>query len=213
MKKWLALVVAALLALSTMAAFAATPSKTTSDLAKIDAASIETSTGVAVADDFVIAIPAEDPAKVTEVVEGLYEDTTKGGKPVIAYFDDETADAIADLLPAGVNLEELELNELISLVIENYDEAYGDIDIVFYFNTQYKPEPDQYLVAVLGNYSADKAAQVEAEDGVEWTALEAEGQDDGGVKVTFTQDALIAAEEAEVSMLGILSTPVAAQEK
>jgi len=202
MKKWLALVVAALLALSTMVAFAdVTPSKDTSDNAKIVEESIETSTGVAIADDFIAAIPEETPEKVNEVVKELFDTTTKG-EDAIKYFPEDIQKAIEEKLPEGVTLSDLELNEIIALVIENYDEAYGDIDIVFAFNTLYKPE--QTIFALLGNYTADKA--VEAEDGVEWMLLDAVGQEDGTVKVTFTQDALKAAEAADASMLAILNT-------
>ena len=212
MKKWLALVVAALLALSTMAAFAAIESPLA--VAKIDPDTITTSTGVPIGDDFVVETPDfdENPEIVKPVVDALKEIADKD-EPIITYFDDATKDAIADLLPLDVNIEDLELNELVNLVIENYDEAYGDIDITFYFDTEYKPEPDQYLVAVLGNYSADKVDEVEAEDGFEWTALEAKGQDDGGVRITFTGDSLKAAEAADYSLLGILSTPIPEQDK
>ena len=204
MKKWLALVVAALLALSTMVAFAdVTPSKDTSDNTKIVDESIETSTGVAIADDFIAAIPEETPEKVNEVVKELFDTTTKG-EDAIKYFPEDIQKAIEEKLPEGVTLSDLELNEIIALVIENYDEAYGDIDIVFAFNTLYKPE--QTIFALLGNYTADKADEVEAEDGVEWTLLDAVGQEDGTVKVTFTQEALMAAEAADASMLAILNT-------
>ena len=209
MKKWLALVLASLLVLSTMAAFAAvTPSKSTGDLTKIDTASITTSTGAAVADDFVVGIPEEEPAKTTEIVEKLFDTTTKGGAP-IDYFPAGIQKDIAAKLPEGYDLKTLDLNEIIALVIENYDEAYGDIDIVFNFGTLYKE--DQDVFAVLGNYTEAKAADEKdadytSEDGVEWILLDAEPQEDGAVKITFTGDAMKAAEAADSSTLALLNT-------
>lgn len=207
MKKWLALVVAALLALSTMAAFAdVTPSKTTE--VKIDAEKIETSTGTPVGDDFIVATPAEVPEKTEEVVKELFDLTSKDDTPVITYFSEDTQKTIAELLPEGTDLTSLEMSEIIALVIENYDESYGDIAIVFHFETT-AYDPDQSLVAMLGIYSAAEAANVEAEDGVEWFALAAEAVDNGDVKVTFTQDVLVKAEAADNCTLGILNTPLA----
>jgi len=207
MKKWLALVVAALLALSTMAAFAdVTPSKTTE--VKIDAEKIETSTGTAVGDDFIVATPEEVPEKTEEVVKELFDLTSKDDTPVVTYFSEDTQKTIAELLPEGTDLTSLEMSEIIALVIENYDESYGDIAIVFHFETT-AYDPDQSLVAMLGIYSAAEAANVEAEDGVEWFALAAEAVDNGDVKVTFTQDVLVKAEAADSCTLGILNTPLA----
>ena len=211
MKKWLALVVAALLALSTFAAFAVDSPKPE---ATIDADSIKSTTDAEIEEDFIVAVPEEEPEQLAEMTEKA-EEVIKGGDPIVELFDEDVQKAIEEKLPEETDLETLEMNELIPLIVENYEEEYGDVEVVIHFPTDYNE--DQDLVAMLGCFTEANVDEEAGKDGYEWFALEAEALEDevkedgtvedGGVKITFTQDALEAAEAADARLLGILSTP------
>lgn len=234
MKKWMSALIAVILVLSAVTAFAdAAPSKTTSDLATVE--EVTTSTDVQVKEDFAITV-AEDTIMTVEEVEKLYEfvTTPKEDAPAennapIDYFEDEVKEAVLTILNENLpetealvldDLQDWEINEIVTVEAENYEEAYGDVTVTFSFATPY--EKDQKLIALLGLFDGTRT---EVEPGVyefnaEWIPLQAEVGDaevtvtaDGQIETTykvnviFTQEAMEKMAKSVSSTVAILSEP------
>lgn len=160
----------------TATAFASAPSKTTSDLVNTGKTQ-STQEETVVPEDLVATVP--DTPQVTALKEKLLALVTDDGEPVTNYFSDAVKAEIARKLPAGVSLESLQLNEIVTLAAMAYDPAYGDVVTTFEFPTQY--EDGEPIVALLCIF--------DAAGNEEWIVLEAEAKD-GKVNITFTQEAL-----------------------
>ena len=150
-------------------AFAAVPSKTASDVTSKYVG--DTS---AYAEDFVIAV-AEADETAQSVLDKIAAFVNDYAVAVVKFFGEDVEEAIAALLPEGVDAADLELAELFPVNIANYDATYGDVQVAFTTLTA-----ENTAVAVLG--------AVDGED-VVWTALET-AVEDGDVVVTFTAEAL-----------------------
>ena len=177
-------------------AFAAVPSKTTQDMTTVG--TLEVANAVEGADQVAITLPAESAAVVSEL-EKIVAFVNNEGNDVVSYFGDAAREEIAALLPEGANVDGMEMNEFAPLALENYSEEFGDITVGFTFATQYTV--GQNLVAMVG--------VVNAEGTVDWSAMAAEAQEDGSVKVTFTQEALTSIQNGD-AMIAILSEKAAA---
>lgn len=177
MKKMIALFLAAMMVMGVAFAVAeGVPSKTVDDV--IDVLGYE-STGETPKADFAIILDPKAPMAEAELNKILA--FVQGGKAPKDYFGE-------GLLPADVDV--LELMELVGITAENYDPAYGDVTAQIRFGTAYKAAQSVYPLVKLDA----------------WQNAEGTAQDDGTVKITFTQDQLAALNGAQ-GLLTVLSTP------
>ena len=213
MKKWLSVLVTVILVLSMATAFAA-PSKTTSDLAK--AVGMTLADGTTSSEPVVIIVP--DTTMTLEEVEKLYKHVS-GGENAVSYFDDDTQKAILETLNKDAtsplvldDLKDWEIDEFVTVDDNKHDESMGDVKVQFQVATPY--EPDQKLVAMIGNYDGTRTevAPNVFEFNSEWSALEAsvvENTTDGSVvEVTFTKDDMVKMGENVSTAMAFLSEPV-----
>lgn len=192
MRKILTALLLAAMLLSGLAPAQAAPSKTTADMASARLYQIEDEevplAGLAV------SITA-NPEAVEAEIASIYTFTVENGAPVIDYFGDDVKSQVAALLPEGLDLNSLVLNELVTVEISNLENALldGDILVSFTFATTY--EDGQNLVVLVGILSDNGETQ--------WIPLEATAQE-GVVKVHFTAEALEMAMDA-LFALAVLS--------
>ena len=187
MKKTIALVLALLMALLTVSAFAAgKASQGGDDYTETKVTTDNTPTEKPFA--FGISDDEDDVAKANEEVAKLAE-----AEDPAEYFgkEDEIADILGD--------DDVEVNEMVPVYAENYKEDMGPQDIQLSVPTPYTPGDD---VAVLVGVETGKDA-----DGnpiIEWTAVPGKVNDDGSI--SFTLDpATIAAVQANGGLLAIAS--------
>ncbi len=203
MKKRVVLALALVLALSAATTSAAVPSKTTSDMTRVVA--LVSANGAEISGGFALTIVKggeEIAAEIDKIIDFV---VNQGGSPIDC-FGDAAALAVAALLPQDFDLSALELNEFVGVMAAGYDSASGDAIATFNFITKYAQ--GQALVALLGLYSGE--VDGEGNSIVEWVALHAEGQADGGVAITFPSDILVRLQAAPAAALAILSEPTEA---
>ena len=209
MKKIVCLVLAALLCLS-MAALAeeAVPSKNTSDMVSVE---IDPALNPNLpADSGFVAFPVleEDATQAEEYAESIalcQEEIVRlmaaaGGTDasgVEAYFGtvrDSEGNEVA--LSEALQAQMLDVFEFMPLVVQNYDEAYGDVTLTVQFKTPY--EEGEPVLVLIGIQNAGTEA-------MEWTAFEGAGAGEAGaVQVTFTPEILTAIQE-NVALLAVVS--------
>lgn len=209
MKKIVCLVLAALLCLS-MAALAeeAVPSKNTSDMVSVE---IDPALNPNLpADSGFVAFPVleEDATQAEEYAESIalcQEEIVRlmaaaGGTDasgVEAYFGtvrDSEGNEVA--LSEALQAQMLDVFEFMPLVVQNYDEAYGDVTLTIQFKTPY--EEGEPVLVLIGIQNAGTEA-------MEWTAFEGAGAGEAGaVQVTFTPEILTAIQE-NVALLAVVS--------
>lgn len=198
MKKWMSILVAALLVFS-MTAYAAVPSKTTTNAATV--VSAESATGVEVAPEFSVAV-TEDAEAVTAEITKIFNFVTEGNAPV-AYFPTEVIEKIAEkIADVAIPVATLEINEFVTIDETAYTESYGDMKVSFSFTTVYKPS--QKLVALVGIFTGEVDANGEAV--VEWIAVDAAANEDGTVAVSFPAEVMLKIQSADSVSLAIVST-------
>ena len=114
-------------------------------------------------------------------------------------FAKKVLDLIAELLPEGYDLADLDLDELVVMTSLNYKEEFGSVKATFEFATEY--EEGDTLVAVAGVFDdavleAEESEDENAEfkDDADWQPLAAEvvksADGKNRVKITFTKEAL-----------------------
>lgn len=209
MKKIVCLVLAALLCLS-MAALAeeAVPSKNTSDMMSVE---IDPALNPNLpADSGFVAFPVleEDATQAEEYAESIalcQEEIVRlmaaaGGTDasgVEAYFGtvrDSEGNEVA--LSEALQAQMLDVFEFMPLVVQNYDEACGDVTLTIQFKTPY--EEGEPVLVLIGIQNAGTEA-------MEWTAFEGAGAGEAGaVQVTFTPEILTAIQE-NVALLAVVS--------
>lgn len=209
MKKIVCLVLAALLCLS-MAALAeeAVPSKNTSDMVWVE---IDPALNPNLpADSGFVAFPVleEDATQAEEYAESIalcQEEIARlmaaaGGTDasgVEAYFGtvrDSEGNEVA--LSEALQAQMLDVFEFMPLVVQNCDEAYGDVTLTIQFKTPY--EEGEPVLVLIGIQNAGTEA-------MEWTAFEGAGAGEAGaVQVTFTPEILTAIQE-NVALLAVVS--------
>ena len=171
MKKWMSVLIVLVLAFTGVVGYAAVPSKTTTDISKVEA--MESSNGVALSDDFAIVV-VEDKAPVVKELEKLFDFVNTMGSAPVAYFPAAVQDMIQakveESLPAGYDIKSLELNEFVSINEMGYEESYGDVTVSCAFATEYSV--DQKLFALVGIYSG--AMDQAGEYLVDWVVMEAQ---------------------------------------
>ena len=209
MKKWLSIMVAAVLLFSTVA-FAAVGSKTTSDLTTV--AGITTADGTPVEGTPVTV--ASDSVMALDELDKIVTAVTTENKAPIDVFDADTQDAIADI--TGLTADELakwEMNEFVSIGASADADAAGDLVVNMTVATPY--EVGQKIVVVLGTFDGTRTetAPGEYEFNVKWTALEAEvvsGTANGAeIAVKFPADVLAEMKQSVSNVLAVLSEPKA----
>ena len=177
MKKITALILALLMAMLTVSAFAAGGSSQGGD--DYNKTTVTTPTNTEPAFEFGISDDPDDIAKANEEVAKLAEAENPAD-----YFG--KADDIANILGD----ENCEVNELVPVYAENYKESMGPQDIQLSVPTPYTPGDD---VAVMIGVETGKDA-----DGnpiIEWKAVPGKVQEDGSIAFTLDSATILAVQE------------------
>lgn len=202
MKKFACVLASMLLALSAAGAMAdAVPSKTTTDVTQVKTVEAVKEDGTVEAVTGWDIEVAEDAAPVTEEIAKIYQEVFVNGKTAVAYFPAETQEAIAALLPEGVNASKLMMNEFITLEIVGQMETATDVKITFTFTTKY--EMDQNVVVVIGLYDGTRDAN--GQYNVEWVALDAEVLENGDIAVVFPAELVEQMNDAAAVAMAVLN--------
>ena len=202
MKKFACVLASMLLALSAVGAMAdAVPSKTTTDVTQVKTVEAVKEDGTVEAVTGWDIEVAEDAAPVTEEIAKIYQEVFVNGKTAVAYFPAETQEAIAALLPEGVNASKLMMNEFITLEIVGQMETATDVKVTFTFTTKY--EMDQNVVVVIGLYDGTRDAN--GQYNVEWVALDAEVLENGDIAVVFPAELVEQMNDAAAVAMAVLN--------
>ena len=202
MKKFACVLASMLLALSAVGAMAdAVPSKTTTDVTQVKTVEAVKEDGTVEAVTGWDIEVAEDAAPVTEEIAKIYQEVFVNGKTAVAYFPAETQEAIAALLPEGVNASKLMMNEFITLEIVGQMETATDVKVTFTFTTKY--EMDQNVVVVIGLYDGTRDAN--GQYNVEWVALNAEVLENGDIAVVFPAELVEQMNDAAAVAMAVLN--------
>lgn len=202
MKKFACVLASMLLALSAVGAMADTvPSKTTTDVTQVKTVEAVKEDGTVEAVTGWDIEVAEDAAPVTEEIAKIYQEVFVNGKTAVAYFPAETQEAIAALLPEGVNASKLMMNEFITLEIVGKMETATDVKVTFTFTTKY--EMDQNVVVVIGLYDGTRDAN--GQYNVEWVALDAEVLENGDIAVVFPAELVEQMNDAAAVAMAVLN--------
>ena len=202
MKKFACVLASMLLALSAVGAMAdAVPSKTTTDVTQVKTVEAVKEDGTVEAVTGWDIEVAEDAAPVTEEIAKIYQEVFVNGKTAVAYFPAETQEAIAALLPEGVNASKLMMNEFITLEIVGKMETATDVKVTFTFTTKY--EMDQNVVVVIGLYDGTRDAN--GQYNVEWVALDAEVLENGDIAVVFPAELVEQMNDAAAVAMAVLN--------
>lgn len=205
MKKTIAFLLVAVMALSLTAAFASSSPVNYAPVVVTPTAAPAAAPAAPAAEE---TVPAEElvvtVGETEEVAETLtaIEEVVKAGKPVIEFFPEETQQEVAAALPADVKAEDLELNELVGLSVAGFEAVAKEADeirIAIAFTTKY--DPAQKVFPLVG--------LVDAAGNVTWILVEGEVQADGSVLLTIPADVLEQMGNAASVELAILSAPKA----
>lgn len=147
-KRWIALLVAAVLLMGATPALAATQSKTTDDMTRI--IKIETEKGTPGSALIWIEKNASDQVKAQ--VEEIKSFIGKKNKPA-DFFSDATKKEITALVPAGTDLAKLKLNEIVPLGVGDYKAEFGKVNCTFRFPTEFPA--DKTVIGVVGYPGSD----------------------------------------------------------
>lgn len=134
--------------------------------------------GVSLDEGFVIQVDEQQDEEVKALFNDM-SDFAKDGHIVDFFgFDADARNTLQEMLPEGVDLTSLQMDEFFKIVSWGYESTYGDVDALFDFMTDY---PDgTALVAVVGIFENEN---------VTWTPVTAVAENKL-VRVTFTQDVL-----------------------
>ena len=196
MKRAIVGVLTVLLIMGSIAVFATNvPSRTTQDLARV--ISYVSDSGMKLDADFVIRL-LEETESADRALAMLADFVSTQSLAPVRFFDESVQrDAVAQM-PDGADLDKFVALEYSPMIVEDYDEAYGDVTAIFRFATQY--EDGTSMVALIGLVTGedDKDNPV-----IEWTPIRAEA-DGGFVKVHFPGALLLRLDWAD-AMIAILS--------
>ena len=175
----LVLVMAMMLVLPFAASAANSPSVTNDALYNVGG--LQALPGV---ENVVIEIVPETPAAVK-----LLEEVTaavEGDKPVVSAFFAEQTAAVGALLPAGTDLDALQLKELAGLRVSGYTADMGPIAVKLAFPTLF--EVGKPVVVMVGLVQGEE---------IVWEALLGTAQADGSVLVTMPGELLVKVQAGE----------------
>ena len=136
MKKFALMLASALLVLSAASAMAAVPSKTTTDVTHVKSVETVKEDGKTEAAGWDIDV-TEDEAPVIEEIAKIYDWVAAKGKSAVSYFPEETQQAISALLPEGFKLENMTMNEFVTLTLTGDVDVLNDAKVTFTFTTKY----------------------------------------------------------------------------
>ena len=191
MKKLLCLVLA-LLCIASFALADSVPSKSTADMVSVQVQ------GNIPADSGFVLTPVVDSITYQVAVEACQNQIEKlaASASVEAYFGEvKDGDGNVISLKEILGTDTLNVNEFMPVVVENYEESYGDVTATFQFSTPYaQGEEVLVLVGVINALTGE----------VEWVALAGVGTADGGIEVTFTA-AILSAIQSNTAMLAVVS--------
>lgn len=190
-KKLVSLLLAVMLLMTGVVYAEFNGSKTTADTTTTRVVS---STGLQVSADFKVF--TTDPTAFSTDVSNQISAFLSGPDARIAgFFSEQIQSEISALLPMGMDLGKLEMNEFTALDALNYLVAYGDVTVAFTFATPYTF--GQTVVALVG---------VSTPVGVEWHVLSATVNADGEVEIVFPAD-VVTLVNANEAVLAVLSVP------
>lgn len=157
--KVLGTILFAVLLLTPLYTFSATPSRTTEDMTRID--SIQTENGN---DGYIIIYVRDEPTEFAVSTLNEFLTYKHKKKQIVDIFDEEVKTSILKCLPKKTNLDGMILSEFVSLGINEYISSFGDITATFQFPTVFTDKIP--VVAVLG-YLDEQARIVWAPLGAE----------------------------------------------
>ena len=197
MKKFALMLASAMLVLSAASAMAAVPSKTTTDVTHVKSVETDGKTEAAGWDIDV----TEDEAPVIEEIAKIYDWVAAKGKSAVSYFPEETQQAIAALLPEGFKLENMTMNEFVTLMLTGDVDALNDAKVVLTFTTKYTQ--DQHVVVAIGLYDGTRDAN--GQYVVTWIPLEAEVLENGDIAVVFPAEVIAQMKDAVATAMAVLN--------
>lgn len=202
MKKMAMALAAALMVLGVSTAFAATPSKTTTDVTHVQKVEAVKEDGtVAAADGWNLEV-TEDADEVTSEIAKIYAHVVTAGNSAVSYFPTETQEALAELFGKDFDLKTLSMNEFVTLKLTGFEKITTDkVKVVFTFTTKY--EVGKKVAVVLGLYNGERDAK--GQYVVDWKVLEAEVLENGDLSVIFPLDVLAQMNDAVAVSMAVLS--------
>ena len=119
-------------------------------------------------------------------------------------------ESIADpeILEKLPDIEQMEINEFITIEPIEYKEEYGDIKTNFTFVTEYKVE--QMVVVLIGVYSGE--VDENGQFVVEWIVLDAVVEEDGSLSVVIPQADMLKMQDAASVAMAVLSEKIDVEE-
>lgn len=201
MKKMAMALAAALMVLGMSTAFAATPSKTTTDVTHVQKVEAVKEDGtVAAADGWNLEV-TEDADEVTSEIAKIYAHVVTAGNSAVSYFSTETQEALAELFGKDFDLKTLSMNEFVTLKLTGFEKITTDkVKVVFTFTTKY--EAGKKVAVVLGLYNGERDAK--GQYVVDWKVLEAEVLENGDLSVVFPLDVLAQMNDAVAVSMAVL---------
>lgn len=200
MKKFALMLASAMLILSTASAMAAVPSKTTTDMTYVKSVETVKADGTNEAAGWDIEV-TEDETPVIEEIAKIYDWIAVKGKSAVSYFPEEIQQAIAALLPENFKIENLQMNEFVTLTLTGNVDTLNDVKVTFTFTTKYTP--DQKVVVVVGIYDGTRDAN--GQYNVEWVALDAEVLENGDIAVVFPAELVEQMNDAAAVAMAVLN--------
>ena len=201
MKKFALMLASALLVLSAASAMAAVPSKTTTDVTYVKSVETVKEDGKTEAAGWDIDV-TEDEAPVIEEIAKIYDWVAAKGKSAVSYFPEEIQQAIAALLPEGFKLENMTMNEFVTLTLTGDVDALNDAKVTFTFTTKYTK--DQHVVVVIGLYDGTRD-DANGQYVVTWIPLEAEVLENGDIAVVFPAEVIAQMKDAVATAMAVLN--------
>lgn len=211
MKKILCLVLA-LLCLSAYAMAESVPSKNTSDMVSLEIDATLNPDLPADSGLVVLPVPEEDEehagayaepialcqeeiAKLAESVAQSAETAETSG--VEAYFGEvRDSDGNVVVLSEALAAQSLNVFEFMPLIVENYENTYGDVTLTFQFKTPYAD--GEVLLVLVGIQNSETGE-------IAWTAFEGVGLgEEGAVQVVFTPEIMDAIQN-NMALLAVVS--------
>ena len=200
MKKFALMLASAMLILSTASAMAAVPSKTTTDMTYVKSVETVKADGTNEAAGWDIEV-TEDETPVIEEIAKIYDWIAVKGKSAVSYFPEEIQQAIAALLPENFKIENLQMNEFVTLTLTGNVDTLNDVKVTFTFTTKYTP--DQKVVVVVGIYDGTRDAN--GQYIVKWIPLDAEVLENGDISVVFPAEVVAQMNDAVATAMAVLN--------
>lgn len=146
-------------------------------------------------------LKAEMPADPQPSASAAPSTGTETVNPLESIADPELLEKLPDI-------EQMEINEFITIEPIEYKEEYGDIKTSFTFVTEYKVE--QIVVVLIGVYTGE--VDENGQFVVEWIVLDAVVEEDGSLSVVIPQADMLKMQEAASVAMAVLSEKIDVEE-